>query len=107
MFWRKKPAGKKLSQKDIIANQIEQLGPGQSLSYKLPKISGGGLAVIRPNPLYPGGKQKKYIVTREEADFDPYGSRSPFFSLDKPMEVAHWVVDQRGELFIGAGEGNS
>lgn len=103
MFWKKKPAaGGKLSQKDIIANQIEQLGLGQSLGYKLPETFGGGLAVIELNPRYPTEKrQKKYILSTEEiVDSKPAGKRRLLWDSDKPKELAAWVVDRQGELFI-------
>jgi len=88
------------SQIDIIANQIEQLGPGQSLSYKLPEAFGGDLAIIELNPLYPGKRQRKYIMRRDEiVDGKPAGKKSLLFSLDNPRYIAGWVVDRDGEAF--------
>jgi len=108
MFWKRKPAAAgKLSQKDIIASQVEQLGLGQSLSYRLPKAFGGELAVIELNPRYPEGKQKKYILSTEKiADGKPTGQRSRLWDSDKPKELAGWVIDKGGELFSEPGSGS-
>jgi len=108
MFGKKKSAaGGKLSQKDIIANQVEQLGPGQSLSYRLPKSFGGELAVIELNPRYPEGKQKKYILWEQQIeDGKPAGKRRHFLDFDKPKELAGWVIDKGGELFSEPGSGS-
>lgn len=105
MFGKKKPAGEGLSatesQVNIIANQIEQLGPGQSLSYKLPEAFGGDLAVIERNPWYPAEKrQRKYIMSTDKiVDGKPTGKKSLLFGLDNPRFIAGWVVDRQGELF--------
>jgi len=108
MFWKKKPAaGGKLSQKDIIANQIEQLGPGQSLNYRLPEGRGGGLVIVEMNPRYPEGKQKKYILSTEKIeDGKPTGQRSRLWDSDKPKDIARWVIDMGGELVSEPGSGS-
>lgn len=104
MFGKKKPAGEGLSatesQVNIIANQIEQLGPGQSLSYKLPETWGGDLAVIELNPRYPEKRQKKYILSTDQiVKGEAAGKKSLLFSLDNPRFIARWVVERQGEAF--------
>jgi len=103
MFGKKKPAGEELSpteaQVNIIASQIEQLGPGQSLSYKLPESFGGELVVIELNPRYPD-KERKYILSTDKiVDGEPAGKKSLLFGHDKPRVLARWVVDRDGEAF--------
>lgn len=101
MFGKKKPAaGRELSQKDIIANQIERLGLGQSLSYKLSENCGGGLAVIELNPRYPEKRQRKYILSTDKiVDGEPAGKKYLLFGHDNPKVLAGWVVDRQGEAF--------
>ncbi len=106
MFGKKKqdeakPKGGKLSPKDIIANQIEQLGAGQSLSYRLPEAFGGYLMVVELNPDYPAkGKGQKYIVSRDEiVEGKPAGERTLLFDENKPKEIAGAILDRYGELF--------
>jgi len=110
MFWRKKQTEtkvteakpkkvKKLSPREIIGNQIEQLGLGQSLSYRLPETYGGGLAVVELNPEYPG-KGKKYVLKTDKiVEGKPAGKRSRLWDSDKPKDIAGWILDRNGELF--------
>jgi len=115
MFWKKKPAdakpteakaevpkprAKKLSLKDIVRDQIERLGAGQTLTYQLPETFGGGLAVVELNPQYPE-KGRKYILSTEElVDGKPAGQRRCLFDSNKPKELAGWILDRYGQLFI-------
>ena len=116
MFWKKKPATeakateakpkvKKLSPKEIMSNQFEQLGPGQCLSYRLPETYGGGLAVVELNPQYPT-KGRMYIVSTEKIVGDkPAGQRSRLWDSNKAKDVAGWIIDRGGELFSSTEEG--
>ncbi len=102
MFWKKKteePKEKKLSPKEIMMNQIEQLVPGQALSYKLPQTFGGGLAVVELNPRYPEKGKKYAMCTEELADNNPTGKRMPIWYSDKPKELATWILDRNGVPF--------
>ena len=115
MFWRKKTAEagaqttkaeplkmktKKLSPRDIMRQQIEQLPAGDVLSYRLPETYGGGLAVIEWNPKYPQ-KGRKYILSTEKlADGKPTGKKSQLFDSNDPKGLANWVMERGGELFI-------
>ena len=114
MFWKKKPTeakpteakaevpqpkAKELSPKEIMINQIEQLSPGQSISYRLPEIRGGGLAVVELNPQYPK-KGKKFIVSTDKiVEGKPAGKRLRLFDSDKPKDLAGWILGHGGELF--------
>lgn len=110
MFWKKKQTEakateakpqkvEKLSPKEIIGNQIEQLGPGQSLSYKVPEVWGGDFITVELNPQYPG-KGKKYVLgTDKIVEGKPAGKRSRMWDSDKPKDIAGWIVERDGKLF--------
>jgi len=114
MFWKKKEAAvkpteakagppkskeKKLSPKDIIASKVEQLGPEESVSYRLPEVYGGGLAVVELNVQYPE-KGKRYFLSLEKiVDGKPAGTRSRLWDSNKPKELAGWIIERGGELY--------
>ncbi len=114
MFWKRKEAAvkpteakvgppkskeKKLSPKDIIASKVEQLSLGETVSYRLPEVYGGGLAVVELNVQYPE-KGKKYFLSLEKMiDGKPAGKRSRLWESNKPKDLAGWIVDRSGELY--------
>jgi len=105
MFWKKKQTEakpqkvKKPSPKDIIASKVEQLGPEEGVSYRLAEAYGGGLAVVELNPQYPE-KGKKYFLSLEKiVDGKPEGKRSRLWNSNKPIELAHWILERGGELY--------
>lgn len=108
MFWKKKPAAgepkaKEPSPKEIIINQIERLGLGQTVSYRLPENRSGQLAVIELDPqhLYQK-KARKYILSMEKVvDGKAAGERTLLFASNNPKDIATWIIDLNG-LFIGA-----
>jgi len=110
MFWKKKQTVakateakpqkvKKPSPKNIIASKVEQLGPAESVSYRLPEVYGGGLAVVELNPQYPE-KGKKYFLSLEKiVDGKPEGKRGRLWNCNKPKELAGWILERGGELY--------
>ena len=90
---------KKLSPREIITSLIEQLQPGQSLSYRLAKVYGGDLAIVELNPRYPGKGKKYSMIIEALVDGKPSGKRVRLWDADKPSQVASWIVDRQGELF--------
>ena len=110
MFWKKKQTGakateakpqkvKKLSPKDIIASKVEQLCPGESVSYRLAEVYGGGLAVVELNPQYPE-KGKRYFLSLEKiVDGKPEGKRGRLWNSNKPKELAGWILERGGKLY--------
>ncbi len=112
MFWKKKPAvsteakpqkapkpaGKKLSPKDILASQIEQLGPGQSIRHQLPEFYGGDLVIIEPNPNYPSKGRKYTMNIQKMVNGKPVGEANLFWESNKPRDIAAWIVDRNGAL---------
>jgi len=90
---------KKLSPKEIIIDRIEQLGPEESVSYRLPEVRGGELAVVELNPQYPE-KGNKYLLSLEKiVDGKPAGTRSRLWDSNKPKNLAGWILDRSGELY--------
>jgi hypothetical protein len=115
MFWRKKAVeggaptpearppevkAKKLSPRDIMREQIQQLTARDVLRYRLPETYGGGLAVIEWNPKYPQ-KGRKYILSTEKlVNGKPADKKSQLFDSNDPKGLANWVMERGGELFI-------
>jgi len=113
MFWKKKQTEakamepkpqktKKLSPKEVMMNQIEQLSPGQSLTYQLPEFLWEGFAgfvVVELNPQYPGKGRKYVVMTDKMADGKPAGQKTRFWDSNKPKDVASWILEKNGELF--------
>ena len=117
MFWRKKaveagtPAmkaepskvkAKKLSPRDIMRQQIEQLTAGEVLRYKFPETFGGNLAVIELNPRYPQKGHKYILSTDRLAGGKPADKKSQLFDSNNPGALANWVMERMGEPFIVA-----
>jgi len=97
MFWKK--GEKKLTPKDIMASKIEELGPGQSLSYRLAEVYGGGLAIVELNPDYPG-KGKKYFLSLDKlVDDKPAGKRSRLWESNKPKDFGGWIIERGGQPY--------
>ena len=107
MFWKKKPATgepskpevKKLSPKEIIINQIEQIGPERSLTYQLAEYLIDRFAIVELNPEYPA-KGRKYIVsTGEIVDGKPAVKKGRIWDSNKAKDLASWILAREGVLF--------
>lgn len=93
---------KKLSPQEIMINQIEQLGQGQSLVYRFPELLWQGLgafAIVEVNSLYPESGRKYIIYTDKMADGKPAGRRSKNWASNKPKDIVRWILDRDGVLF--------
>jgi len=103
MFWKKKKGEKKLSPKEIIMRDLEQLASGNSLVYKMPEIywTGlGGFVIIEANTKYGEPKQKKYLAfTDQIKDGQPVGKKRQLWSFDAPKDMASWLIERGGERF--------
>ena len=98
-----KPKAKKLSSREIIISEIEQLGAGQSLRYRLRELWGEEVldesVVIELNPQYPGKGQSKYAFSSEQlVDGKPAGKRTLLAQSNKPEYLAAWITERKGEL---------
>lgn len=84
--------------KDAIVKAVEQLEPGKSVAFVLPKDYGDWQLVVELNPKYPG-KGKKYEAGREDiVNGVPAGSKFHQFDTNQPMEIAEWVLDRKATL---------
>lgn len=120
MFWNKKPAKvpveknagaaaapkvKKLSPKETMVSQIEQLVPGQVLTYQIAKTyweNFAGFFFVELNPNFPE-KGKKYLVSVDKiADGKPAGKKTHLWDTNKPQDIANAVLDRSGVLFPAA-----
>ena len=99
MFWKKNTEDKQLSPKEILINQLEQLAPGKTLSYKLPELWGGELAIVGLNPQYPQNGKKYFIDLEEFVANKPSGQRKPFVQVEKTKEMASWIIEKEGVPF--------
>lgn len=91
----------KLSPRDLIAYKIGQLSGEHVLRYKLAEKRGGGFATIRPNPNYPGKKQRKYLlVWSTEKEVAGEGNIRLAWDLDEPKELAKWILYREGEQIV-------
>lgn len=94
---------KKLSPKDEIIQNIEQLHPGESLIYQLHEMWGAevkdDVAIIEVNPQHPL-KGMKYRVNFDKlVDGKLAGTRTFFSESNKPKDLASWVLSNKGDLF--------
>jgi len=114
MFWKKKQTGakaieakpqkvKKLSPKAIIVSKVEQLDPGESVSYRLAEVYGGGLAVVELNPQYPENGKKYFLSLEQIVDGKPEGKRGRFWNSNRPKDLAGWILERGGELYSEVG----
>ena len=90
------PSGMRMDWKEI-ADRIEQLGKGQRLRFRIPATFGGDFAIIESNPDYPGEGQKKYQLKLGKNDGVANQAR-PYWSTDRPKDLARWVSDRLGGL---------
>lgn len=103
MFWKKKQTeAKEPSPVEIIMNQIEQLSPGESLTYRVGETFGGDLAIVDLNPQYPDKGEKKYRMSTEKlVDGKPSGKRKPLWYYDNSKMLASWFIERHGVPFNG------
>ena len=94
-----KAKAKPLSPKDALAGQIEQLVPGQSLSYITSKTYGGYIATIELNPQYPTKGRKFMMSTQSVADDKTSGQKNRLWDSDKAKDIAVYILDREGKPF--------
>jgi hypothetical protein len=105
MFGKKKEEGKgkvkEPTRRELlvgrIASEVEQLTPGQSLIYKLPKFywgAFGAFLIAELNPTYPQEGKKYCIYTDKIADDKPTDKKVSMGQMDKPKQIAEWIADR-------------
>jgi hypothetical protein len=85
-----------------LADQIEQITPGQLLRYKIPEPEtwGGDFITVELNPQYPQ-KGRKYILSIENAVSGmPGREKTIIYDSDQSIEIANSVHDRKGEPFV-------
>ena len=101
MFWRKKKTApkkaKKLTQREIISH-IEQLSAGESVSYQLPEVYGGQVAVVEFNTDYPWSDSKYRLSIQTLIDGKTAGEKERVLESDEPKDIAAWLSKRRGKL---------
>ena len=119
MFWRKKqaqtvdghaaapeaqavvktPKVKQLSRKEQLTGRISQLIHGESVVYTLADTFGGGLAMVEPNPEFPGSGKKYIMVMETLVNGQPSGKRHVLWDSGNPKDMANWILDRSGMPF--------
>lgn len=95
---KKRPEGK-LSRKEIVRNQLEQLTDGRSLTYILPEYmwSGGAFTIVELNPKYPETGKKYLVFSDQIKDGQPAGKKELTSSYNKLEEVLNLIDTRSGE----------
>jgi hypothetical protein len=101
-----KAKAKNLAPYLALADQIEQITPGQTLRYKIaePGTWGGGFVAVELNPQYPQKGRKYLLIIENSINGMPGGEKTTMYDTNNPVEVATSVVDRHGELFVVAEE---
>ena len=88
---------KKLSPKDIVAQQIATLQPGEEVTFKLGEMYVKPFVAIVRNVDYPTqGKQFTVFQDSKDSDGKPAGKRGKFWDTNKAAEIADWIVSREG-----------
>jgi len=102
MFGRKGSAAetkKKLSPKDLVAQQIDAIEPGKELMFRL------GPIYVKPfiTVVHNTDAAKKFTVLQEAADASgaPGGKRGKFWETGNAKEIASWVLEREGQVYEG------
>jgi len=100
MFWRKKKTprrAKKLTRKEIVS-YIEQLSVGESVSYRLPEVYGGQVAVVEFNTEYPWRDSKYRLSIQTLIGGKPAGEKEWVLESDEAKNIAAWLSERRAKL---------
>ena len=85
----------KLSRREIMIN-IEQMGQGEALSYRLPEAYGSQLAVVEFNTMYPWRGSRYILSTQTLVEGKPEGQKTLVLESDEVKDIAAWVSRHRG-----------
>ncbi|MBN1152803.1 MAG: hypothetical protein JXA58_06280 [Dehalococcoidia bacterium] len=93
---------KKLSPKDMMAQEMDALQSGKELEFRLGQIYVKPFITVVHNPEYPG-KGKKFLAFQDGlgADGKPSGKRGKFWETDKSKEIAAWILEREGAIYHG------
>ena len=91
------PQTKRLTQREIIG-YIEQLSAGESVSYRLPEVYGGQVAVVDFSTEFPWRGSKYRLSIQALIDGKPAGEKERVLESDEPKDIAAWLSKRRGKL---------
>ena len=116
MFWRKKQPsevqGKEEEKpkedhrhpreivRERIIEEVENLAPGETLTYKLPEFYHSGFAAflsIELNPSYPEKGKKYHLITDKIADGKPAGQKTLSAEVNNSLDAARWISVRDGQ----------
>lgn len=101
MFWRKKKTApikaKKLTQREIISH-IDGLSTGELVTYRLPEVYGGQVAIVEFNTAYPWRGSKYTLNTQALVDGKPVGEKERVLDSNEAKDIAAWLSQRRGKL---------
>lgn len=86
----------KLSWEKIV-EKIEKLEDEQDMRVKIPETFGGGVAIIKLNPKQQIKGIKKYVLNIRKGEENAVQA-SPYWSSNKPKDLAKWVADRLCDL---------
>jgi hypothetical protein len=108
MLWKRKKDGsaatsdqppkvKKVSRKDVAAQEIERIAPNEQAAYRLGKIFVKPYVIVVRNPEYPG-KGKKFTVLQDGMDEsgNPTNKPSKLWDTNDAKEIAGWILERDG-----------
>ena len=108
MFWKRSKDGgtatpekpgkvKKLSPRDLAAQELDQIAPGEHATYRLGKTYLKPYITIIRNPEYPG-KGKKYSVLQDgmNEEGEPANKPGRFWDTNEAREIAGWLLEREG-----------
>jgi len=94
----KSEKARKLSPKDIAAQQIATLEPGGEVVFKLGEIYLKPFVAIVGNAEYPTrGKRFNVFQDTKDSDGKPAGKRAKFWDTNNAAEIADWIVSREGK----------
>jgi len=89
----------KLSRDEII-QRMEQFKEGEILKFSMPEIFGGGVAIIAVNPDHPKKQGSKRYLLKVADDEKMAEEAAPYWSSNKPRDLAKWVTDRQGDEIV-------
>lgn len=89
-----------LTPKEVLVNTFEQMKTGQVLFFKCSETWGDDFVSIELNPRYPDKGEKKFLMCNEaNVKGMPSEIKKPMFSVEKPLELANWIIEREVRLF--------
>ena len=87
---------KKLSPREVMAQQIEAVEPGKELSFKLGQIYVKPYITVVRNS---AGKKFTVFQDGKDAAGNPAGKRGKFWDCDKAKDIANWIAEREGTSY--------